>query len=220
MSSLHPRVRILLADDHLVVRRGLRLVLESEPGFEVVCEASDGIEAVAQAMSHTTDLAVLDITMPGMGGLQAAREIAQRRPATRILMLSVHDDSQYVAHARQAGAHGYVLKAMADTDLIDACRRVMRGATPPFIEPPADRRTALKGAWNDEAARGDVPLTPREAQILALVAEGHSTRQIADMLVISHRTVDRHRENLMAKLDLHNRAELTRYAIRIGLVEP
>lgn len=220
MSVEPSAVRILLADDHLVVRRGLRFVLESEPGFEVVCEASDGLEAVTEAMRYNVDLAVLDITMPGMGGLQAAREICQRRPATRILMLSVHDDAQYVAHAQKAGAHGYVLKAVADNDLISACHRVVQATAPSFVEPLPRRPSAHRQAWRGDATPESVTLTPREAEILALVAEGHSAKRIADMLVISHRTVDRHRENLCGKLGLHNRAELTRYAIRIGLVEP
>jgi DNA-binding NarL/FixJ family response regulator len=198
----------------------LRFVLESEPGFEVVCEASDGLEAVTEAVKHDVDLAVLDITMPGMGGLQAAREICQRRPATRILMLSVHDDAQYIAHAQKAGAHGYVLKAVADNELISACHRVVQASLPSFIQPVPRQTTARKHGWHSDAALESVTLTPREAEILALVAEGHSAKDIADMLVISSRTVDRHRENLCAKLGLHNRAELTRYAIRIGLVEP
>jgi DNA-binding NarL/FixJ family response regulator len=211
-------VRILLADDHLVVRRGLRLVLESEPSFEVVSEASDGLEAVAEAVATEPDLAVLDITMPKMGGLQAAREISQRRPETRILMLSVHDDEQYVEHARQAGANGYVLKAVADHDLISACHRAVEAGAPAFVQPPSQRSAFVNTLPG--TGRPGVRLTPREAEILALFAEGHSAKQIAEMLVISPRTVDRHRENLFGKLDIHNRAELTRYAIRIGLVQP
>jgi DNA-binding NarL/FixJ family response regulator len=211
-------VRILLADDHLVVRRGLRLVLESEPGFVVVGEAGDGVEAVEQALAGELDLAVLDITMPRMGGLQAAREIAQRRPDVRILMLSVHDDQQYVDHADQAGAHGYVLKAVADHELIGACRRVLQAGPGEFVQPPSQpamvRRTLAQGG------AAEVGLTPREAEILALIAEGHTARQIAELLVISPRTVDRHRENLLGKLGMRNSTELTRYAIRIGLVQP
>jgi DNA-binding NarL/FixJ family response regulator len=212
-------VRILLADDHLVVRRGLRLVLESEPGFEVVCEAGDGIEAVEQAVANDIDLAVLDITMPRMGGLQAAREIAQRRPRTRILMLSVHDDQQYIEHTRQACAHGYVLKAMADHDLIRACRQVVAAEPSAFVQPPS-QPALIQRTPAGRAGPGNAALTPREAEILALIAEGHTAKQIAQMLVISPRTVDRHRENLLGKLDLRNSTELTRYAIRIGLVQP
>ena len=162
---------------------------------------------------------MLDITMPRMGGLQAAREISQRRPAIRILMLSVHDDEQYVEHARQAGAHGYVLKSSADHDLISVCHRVVEAGAPAFVQPPA-QRSGFVGTLSGDGVRRDVQLTPREAEILALIAEGHSAKQIAEMLVISPRTVDRHRENLFGKLDIHNRAELTRYAIRIGLVQP
>jgi DNA-binding NarL/FixJ family response regulator len=183
-----------------------------------VSEAGDGLEAVAQAVATEPDLAVLDITMPKMGGLQAAREISQRRPGTRILMLSVHDDEQYVEHARQAGANGYVLKAVADHDLISACHRVIDADASTFVQPPSQRSAFVNTLAGD--GRRDVQLTPREAEILALFAEGHSAKQIAEMLVISPRTVDRHRENLFGKLDIHNRAELTRYAIRIGLVQP
>ena len=210
-------IRILLADDHAVVRRGLRLVLESEPDLQVVSEAADGAEAVRQAVAHDVDLAVLDVTMPRMGGLQAAQEIARLRPNVKLLMLSVHDDDQYLQHARRAGAHGYVPKSVADHDLIDACRQAVDGAD--FIQ-PARRRRAVPAGPAPVAGPAATSLTPREAEILALIAEGNTAREIAEMLVISHRTVERHRENLLAKLGLRNSTELTRYAIRIGLVTP
>ena len=210
-------IRILLADDHAVVRRGLRLVLESEPDMQVVSEASDGAEAVRQAVVNDVDLAVLDVTMPRMGGLQAAQEISRLRPGTKLLMLSVHDDDQYLQHARRAGAHGYVTKSVADHDLIDACRQAVSGAE--FIQ-PARRRRAMPTGPAPDAGPAATSLTPREAEILALIAEGNTAREIAEMLVISHRTVERHRENLLAKLELRNSTELTRYAIRIGLVMP
>jgi DNA-binding NarL/FixJ family response regulator len=208
-------IRILLADDHVVVRRGLRMVLDAEPDMTVVCEADNGLDAVNAAVRQEVDLAVLDVSMPGMGGLQAAQELARRVPHVRTLILSMHHNDQYVAEARRAGAGGYVLKSQADNALILACRAVMR--RDPFVSPAADH----PGAPDTSGVGQERPwLTPRESQILALVAEGYTTRQIADMLVISPRTVDRHRDNLLAKLNLRNRIDLTRYAIRTGLVAP
>jgi DNA-binding NarL/FixJ family response regulator len=209
-----PVIRILLADDHLVVRRGLRLVLEAEPDLRVVYEAADGVEAVEMALRGDVDLAILDVSMPRMGGLQAAQELARRRPEVRTLMLSMHRSEQYFFEALRAGAAGYVLKSVADQDLIGACRAVMRGE--PFIYPESERQLIRRVLDGDS----ETALSDRESEILALVAEGHTTQTIADMLVISPRTVDRHRENLLAKLNLKNRVELTRYAIRIGLIEP
>jgi DNA-binding NarL/FixJ family response regulator len=178
-----------------------------------VCEAGDGAEAIQAALDNDLDLAVLDITMPIVGGLEVAREIALRRPQMRIVMLSVHDDDQYVAQAMRAGAHGYVRKSAADHDLLEACRRVVHSQE--FVEP----RTAPGPKMPPTLTGDDQRLTAREAQVLALVAQGHSAKQIANLLVISPRTVERHRENLMRKLDVHTTAELTRQAIRLGLVE-
>ena len=208
--------RILLADDHAVVRRGLRLVLESESDFRVVSEVGDGADAVREAMRDDVDLAILDITMPRMSGLQAARELARLRPQLRILMLSVHDNRQYFLEALRSGACGYVLKSVADQDLIRACRLAMRDQ--PFIYPESERSLLRYFSNDDDEAAAK--LTPREVQILALIADGHTSREIATLLVISPRTVDRHRENLFAKLGVHNRTQLTRYAIRKGLISP
>ena len=210
-------IRILLADDHAVVRRGLRMVLETEADMRVVCEADDGLEAVELAIREEVDLAVLDVTMPRMSGLQAAHELSRRVPGLRILMLSMHHNEQYFLEALRAGAGGYVLKSVADHDLIRACRAVMRGE--PFMYPDSERRM-LGSVLELGGDPGLAQLTRRESEILALVAEGHTTREIADMLVISPRTVDRHRDNLLDKLNLRNRIELTRYAIRAGLIEP
>jgi DNA-binding NarL/FixJ family response regulator len=210
-------IRILLADDHAVVRRGLRLVLESEPDLRVVCEAGDGYEAVELAIHEEVDLAVLDVSMPRMGGLQAAHELARRRPDLRVLMLSMHHNEQYFLEALRAGASGYVLKSVADHDLIRACRAAMRGE--PFVYPDTERMLAQHALESADGA-SQHGLTARESEILALIAQGHSAKEIARMLVISPRTVDRHRENLLAKLHLRNRTELTRYAIRSGLIEP
>jgi DNA-binding NarL/FixJ family response regulator len=214
------KTRILLADDHALVRRGLRLVLDSEPDLQVVAEAGDGIEAVRLALEDQVDLAIVNISMPRMTGLQAVREIQRRRPEMRTLVLSMHENEQYLYEALKSGASGYVLKTVADRDLVEACRAAMRGEA--FLYPGA--RTALirdylAQAHAQQPIRED-PLTVRERQILKLIAEGHSTREIAQSLVISERTVDRHRANILVKLGMHDRVELTRYAIRRGLVEP
>jgi DNA-binding NarL/FixJ family response regulator len=209
-------IRILLADDHAVVRRGLRMVLETETDMRVVCEADDGLEAVDLAIREEVDLAVLDVTMPRMSGLQAAHELSRRVPGLRILMLDAPQRA-VLLEALRAGAGGYVLKSVADHDLIRACRAVMRGE--PFMYPDSQRRM-LGSVLELGGDPGLAQLTRRESEILALVAEGHTTREIADMLVISPRTVDRHRDNLLDKLNLRNRIELTRYAIRAGLIEP
>jgi DNA-binding NarL/FixJ family response regulator len=210
--------RILLADDHAMVRRGLRLVLDSEPDLEVVAEAGDGAQAVELALAERVDLAVLDVTMPRMTGIQAVGELHRRKPQLRTLILSMHDNEQYFFEALKAGAAGYVLKSSADRDLVEACRAAMRGE--PFLYPGAV--TAL---IRDFLARDDMngelePLTPRELEILKLIAEAHSTKAIADILVISPKTVERHRANILGKLGMRDRVELARYAIRRGLIEP
>lgn len=213
------KTRILLADDHAVVRRGLRLVLDAEPDLEVVAEASDGAEAVTRAMTEEVDLAVLDVTMPRLTGIQAARDLSSRKPDLRVLILSMHDNEQYLFEALRAGASGYVLKSVADRDLVEACRATMRGE--PFIYPGAVRvliREFLERAKAGEAMPED-PLSPRESEVVKLVAEGHTSREIADMLVISEKTVERHRANILEKLGMRDRVELTRYAIRRGLAQ-
>jgi DNA-binding NarL/FixJ family response regulator len=214
------KTRILLADDHEVVRDGLRLVLDSVPDLEVIAVASDGIEAVERARQNDVDLAILDVSMPRMTGLQAARELGRQRRDLRVLMLSMHDDERYFFEALKAGASGYVLKTAANRDLIEACRATMRGE--PFLYPAAV--TALIRDYLDRASRGEEapedPLSPREVDVIKLIAEGHTSEEIADMLVISRKTVDRHRANILEKLGMRNRVELTRYAIRRGLVQP
>ena len=214
------QTRILLADDHAVVRRGLRLVLEGEPDLRVVAEAGDGAEAVERGLQTDVDLAVLDISMPRMTGLQAARELTSRRADLRVLILSMHDNEQYLFEALRAGASGYVLKSVADRDLVEACRATMRGE--PFLYPGAVR--ALMRDFVERARRGetppDDPLTPREVEIVKLIAEARTTREIAAELVLSEKTVERHRTNILAKLGMRDRVELVRYAIRRGLVEP
>ena len=210
--------RVLLADDHVVVRRGLRLVLDAEPDLEVVAEAGDGAEAVLKGLDSDVDLAVLDVSMPRMTGIQAANELSRRRPDLRLLMLSMHDNEQYFFEALKAGASGYVLKSAADRDLVEACRATMRGE--PFFYPAAV--TALIRDHLQKARDGEQPteiLTPRELEVLKLIAEAHPSKEIAQMLVISIKTVERHRANILQKLGMRDRVELTRYAIRRGLVE-
>ncbi|WP_230991262.1 response regulator [Streptomyces endocoffeicus] len=213
-------IRILLADDHALVRRGVRLILDREPDLEVVAEAGDGAEAIEAARSQEIDLAVLDIAMPRLTGLQATRELVALKPGLRILMLTMHDNEQYLFQALKAGACGYVLKSVADRDLVAACRAAMRNE--PFLYPGAV--TALIRNYLDRVRHGeedpDQLLTPREEEVLKLVAEGHSSKEIAEILFISVKTVHRHRANLLHKLGLHDRLELTRYAIRAGLIEP
>ncbi len=214
------RTRILLADDHTLVRRGLRLILDGQPDLVVVAEAADGAEAVDIAATGDIDLAVLDIAMPRMTGLQAAREMARRGLKTRILMLSMYDNEQYFVEALKAGASGYVLKSVADRDLIEACRAATRDE--PFLYPGAV--AALVRDYLDRSRLGrripDSILTPREEEVVKLIAEGHSGKEIADILVISVKTVDRHRANILQKLGMRDRLAVTRYAIRAGLVEP
>jgi DNA-binding NarL/FixJ family response regulator len=212
--------RILLADDHALVRSGLRMILDAEPDLQVVAEAADGHEALA-ILDHTpADLAILDIAMPRMTGLQAAREMNRRHPHLRILILSMYDNEQYFFEALKSGASGYVLKSVADRDLLEACRATLRGE--PFLY--AGAVTALIRDYLHRARQGDdLPdtiLTPREEEVLKLIAEGYSTREIAATLGISAKTVDRHRTNTLAKLGLRDRLALTRYAIRAGLIEP
>ncbi|WP_327668078.1 MULTISPECIES: response regulator transcription factor [unclassified Streptomyces] len=219
MPEVNP-TRILLADDHHLVRRGVRLILDAEPGLTVVAEAGDGAEAIEAARAHHPDLAILDIAMPRMTGLQAARELTRAQPQLRILMLTMYDNEQYLFEALAAGASGYVLKSVADRDLVEACRATMRGE--PFLYPGAVG--ALIRTYLDCIRDGQFPparaITDREEEILKLVAEGHTSQDIADILVISVKTVERHRANLLQKLGLKDRLELTRYAIRVGLIEP
>jgi DNA-binding NarL/FixJ family response regulator len=196
------------------------MILDAEPDLTVVAEAADGTEAVAAATAGGVDLAILDIAMPQMTGIQAARQISRSAPDVRILILSMYDNEQYFFEALRAGASGYVLKSVADRDLIEACRAAMRGES--FLYPGAV--TALIRDYLERDRRGDrMPdsiLTTREEQITKLIAEGNSAKEIAEILSISVKTVDRHRANVLQKLGLRDRLDLTRFAIRTGLIEP
>jgi DNA-binding NarL/FixJ family response regulator len=213
-------IRVLIADDHGIVRSGLRMLIDRQRDMEVVAEAGDGVAALESTQACRPDVAVLDVSMPRMTGLQAAREITRHHPDTRVLMLSMHDNEEYLFEALAAGAAGYVLKTSVDRDLVDACRAAMRGE--PFLYPRAVRaivREHLERARRGEPARTE-PLTPRELEVVKLIAEAYTNDEIAEALVISKKTVGRHRANILEKLGMHDRVQLTRYAIRRGLVEP
>jgi DNA-binding NarL/FixJ family response regulator len=209
-------MRVLIADDHGIVRSGLRLLLERQPDVEVVAEASDGAEARELAIRERPDLAILDVKMPKLTGLQATREIKAQAPEVAVLILSMHDDERYLYEALKAGASGYVLKAQADTDLLAAIRAVESGE--PFLTPDAER--SLIRDVLAHGPEGGERLTPREEEIVKLVAEAHTTREIAALLHLSEKTVENHRANAMRKLGMRDRVELVRYAIRQGLIEP
>jgi DNA-binding NarL/FixJ family response regulator len=210
--------RILVADDHALVRQGVKRVVDHEPDLAVVAEAADGAVAVEQALDPSIDLAILDISMPRKTGLQAARELSRRRPELRTLILSMYENEQFLFEALKAGASGYVLKSGADDDVVDACRAAMRGQS--FLYPSAVH-SLVRDFIERAGQRGNDfdLLTPRELEVLKLIAEGHTSKEIAAMLVISVKTVDRHRTNMLEKLGMRDRVELTRYAIRRGLIE-
>jgi DNA-binding NarL/FixJ family response regulator len=211
--------RILIADDHAIVRSGLKKVLDAKPDLEVVAEAEDGAEAVEKALAEDVHLAILDVSMPRMTGIQAASELHKRKPELKTLMLSMHDSEQFLFEALKAGASGYVLKSGADTDIVDAVRAAMRGDS--YLYPSAV--TTLVRDYVERGGRGEEEfdvLTPRELEVLKLIAEAYTSKQIAEQLFISVKTVDRHRQNILDKLGMRDRVELTRYAIRRGLIQP
>ena len=210
-------MRILIADDHGVVRGGLRLLLDRQVDMEVVAEASDGAQAVDEALAHRPDLCILDVAMPKLTGLQATREIKAQVPDIDVLVLSMHDDERYLFEALKAGAAGYVLKTEADHSLVDAVRAVHRGE--PFLTGAAQRRLVREWLADPESGPTE-PLSPREQEVLKLIAEAHTNREIAEILHVSEKTVESHRGNLLRKLGMRDRVELVRYAIRRGLVEP
>ena len=211
--------RILIADDHAIVRSGLKRLLDAKPDMEVVAEAEDGADAVEKALRDEVHLAILDVSMPRMTGIQAAAELQKRKPELKILMLSMHDSEQFLFEALKAGASGYVLKSGADTDIVDAVRAAMRGDS--YLYPSAV--TTLVRDYVERRGRGEEQfdvLTPRELEVLKLIAEANTSKEIAEKLFISIKTVDRHRQNILDKLGMRDRVELTRYAIRRGLIQP
>jgi DNA-binding NarL/FixJ family response regulator len=209
-------MRTLIADDHGIVRAGIRLLLERQPDLEVVAEAQDGVEAFEQALATRPDLCVLDVGMPRMTGLQAARQIRSHLPATHVLILSMHEDERYLYEALKAGASGYVLKREADQALVGALHAIARGE--PFLTSAAERSIIRR--WMEEGSEGPrEPLSAREEQVVKLVAEAHTNAQIAQTLHLSEKTVESHRANVLRKLGMRDRVELVRYAIRRGLIE-
>lgn len=212
-------IRILLADDHAVVRKGLRLVLEEQADFEVVGEAGDGREAVALAADLDPDVAVLDITMPNLNGIEAARQIKAKRPETSIVVLSMHSDESFVLRALKAGARGYVLKDAREAELVSAIRLVQEGKS--FFSPAVSR--LLVEDYVRQLESRDIEdsyelLTLREREILQLIAEGKSNKDIANLLMLSLYTVETHRSNILEKLNLHSVPELILYAVRKGVI--
>jgi DNA-binding NarL/FixJ family response regulator len=208
-------LRVLIADDHGIVRSGVKLLLDRQPDIDVVAEAEDGVEAVEKVIEHRPDVAVLDVSMPRMTGLQATHEIQQQAPDTQVLILSMHDDERYLFEALRAGAAGYVLKRAADQDLVDAVRAAGRGE--PFLTASA-QQTLIRNFLD----RGEQPteLSPREQEVVKLIAEAHTNKEIAEILHLSEKTVESHRARVLHKLGMRDRVELVRYAIRQGLVEP
>jgi DNA-binding NarL/FixJ family response regulator len=208
--------RLLIADDHGVVRGGLKLLLDRQPDLDVVAEAQDGAEAVAQALLHRPDICILDVAMPKLTGIQAAREIKAQAPEIDVLILSMHDDERYIFEALKAGASGYVLKSEADQALVKAVRAVRSGE--PFLTNGAQRR--LVREWMADGSSGpSEALSPREQEVLKLVAEAHTTKEIGEILHLAEKTVESHRASLLRKLGMRDRVELVRYAIRRGLIE-
>lgn len=214
------KINILLVDDHAVLRSGLRALLNQEPDFEVVGEAANGIEAIKLAQKLTPDVIVMDISMPEMDGLQAAEEIQRLNLASRMVMLTVHAEEDYLFHTLRLGASGYVLKSSADTDLMEAIRAAHRGDV--FLYPSAVKKLLgeyLKGGAPEMHQEYDI-LASREKEVLKLTAEGYTNHEIAERLVISPKTVDTYRQRIMEKLNLHHRSDMVRYALRRGLLGP
>ena len=213
---MNPTIRVLLAEDHTLVRAGIRSLLASVPGIEVVGEAGDGREALALLKTTPVDVAILDITMPGMNGLEAASRIAEDWPATKVIILSMHANGEYVERALRDGAVGYLLKDAGTSELEAAIRAVMRGES--FLSPAVSKRVVA--GFLGGGAEGSGSLTPRQREVVQLIAEGHSTKRIAAVLGVSVKTIETHRTQLMQRLGIHEVAGLVRYAVRVGLINP
>jgi DNA-binding NarL/FixJ family response regulator len=213
-------IRLLLADDHAVVRSGLRLLLESQPDMVIIGEAENGEEAIRRTKELGPDVVLMDIEMPGMNGIEAARQIKAQSPRTAVLALTMYEDDQYFFEMLRAGASGYVPKRAAPDELASAIRAVSRGEV--FLHPSLAGRLVQDYLLRRDVESQEPPadeLTPREQEVLTLIAQGLSNTEIAEQLVISSKTVDRHRENIMRKLNLHNRVDLVKYALRKGLID-
>jgi DNA-binding NarL/FixJ family response regulator len=208
-------IRIVLADDHILVRQSFKSLLEREK-FQVVAEASDGQELIRAAEAHRPDIAIVDISMPTLNGIDAARELLRTSPGTKTILLTQHDEEQYVQEALEAGVRGYVLKSQVASDLLLAIQQVSRGGV--YLSPGVSQ--AVVQGYRYKSERTADPLSVRERQVLQLIAEGRSTKDIASLLGISVKTAESHRSRLMQKLDIHETASLVRYAVRRGLVQP
>jgi two-component system response regulator NreC len=214
------KIRVLVVDDHTILRVGLRMMLNAQPDIEVVGEASDGNQAVSEALRLIPDVILMDIAMPDCNGIEATRQVKRVQPETRVLVLTMHENEEYLFQTLRAGASGYILKEAADTELITAIRAVSRGRF--YLSPSA--QSIMVGDYLQRVRSGEEhdsynALTEREREILKLVAEGYTNNQIAERLTISPKTVDTHRTHVMDKLNLHSRAELVKYAMRRGLLE-
>ena len=209
-------IRVLVVDDHAVVRAGLRRILDAEPDIETVGEAPNGERAVFEAMDHKPDVVLMDVVMPGKSGIEATRAVLQAVPETTVLILSMQDDPRYVREAFDAGASGYVMKEAADDEVVDAVRAVAAGQR--YLHPTLGAR--LLAAESEERRRAaDDPLSDREREVLRLLALGHTNQEIATMLYVSVRTAETHRAHIMQKLGLTSRAELVRYALGEGMLD-
>jgi DNA-binding NarL/FixJ family response regulator len=208
-------IRIVLADDHILVRQGLKTFLERE-GFQVVGEASDGQEAVKQVLALEPDIAVFDISMPILNGIDAARSLGRAAPKAKVILLTQHGEDQYISGALEAGVRGYVLKSQVGSDLVRAIQQVSQGQV--YLSPGVS--ASVMDAYRSKSEKPADPLTPREKEVLQLIAEGKSTKDVASLLGISVKTAESHRTRLMQKLDIHETASLVRYAVRRGIVQP
>jgi DNA-binding NarL/FixJ family response regulator len=214
-------IRVLICDDHMMVRQGVRMVLQSEPDIELVGEAGRGEEAVALAEQTRPDVVIMDLSLPDLSGIEATQRIKTANPATHVIALTMHEEEPYVLEVLKAGADGYIVKRSAAADLVNAVRAVTQGQA---VLDPVVTRAVVTGyvtrpTPQPEVGEVDLPLTPREREILILVAEGHTNAEIAKKLYISEKTVQTHRSNILDKLNIHDRTELVRYAIRHRLIE-
>ncbi len=214
------KIRVLLIDDHAILRAGLRAILNAEADIEVVDEAGDGQEAVAKAEKLRPDVALMDISMPVMDGLEATRRIQQCCPEVKVLVLTVHDNEEYLFQVLKAGGSGYVVKKSADTELISAIRAVHRGEA--FLSPMATKMVIggyIQAVSQERAKQNDTNLTSREKEVLKLITEGYTNQEVADRLIISVKTVESHRAHILDKLELHTRADLVKYARTHGMLD-